>query len=593
MLVLGLVRPGVTVEAATADVSAGAHRLAQAYPDDNKNIDAKAMTFNDRFNSGEIGVVFSLMLASVALVLLVACANVANMMLSRSVVRQREMTIRSALGASRGRMVRQVLTESLVVSAIGGGLGLAMAVAGVRLFDRAVANTGKPSWIVFDVDYTVLLYLGGLCLLSALFFGLVPAIRGSRVDLNQALKEGGRGGSGRVGWLSGTLVVLQFTVAVVLLTGAGLMIRSFMAGQTVNAWVPGREILIGRVDMPGRYSERADRIRFFDDLHTRLRTIPGVTDAALTSAVPALGSGTHAVELEGAPVLEPAERPSISRVLVSPGYFRAINLAVRRGRDFTDIDGAPGHEAVIVSRTFAARFWPTEDAVGKRLRFFADTTPGPWVTVVGVTDDVVQSSRSVAPEVVAFVPYRFGDPQSLIVVARTATDPHTLANPLRSAVQALDPNLPMFDVRTFEEQMYLSRWPYRVFGVIFGIFALAALVMAAVGLYAVMSQATSRRTREIGIRMALGATPSGILRNVMGRGSVQLLIGLVLGLSAAYMASGQMQALLLGVVAVDPVVFMGTPLLLMAVGLVACWIPAHRAALIAPMRALSSNDPRS
>ena len=392
MLVFGLMRPGVTIDAATADVSAVAHGLAQAYPDDNKNIDAKALTFNERFNGGEIRVVFSLMLASVALVLLVACANVANMMLSRSVVRQREMTIRSALGASRWRMVRQMLTESVVLSAVGGGLGLAMAVAGVRLFDRAVANTGKPSWIVFDVDYTVLLYLGGVCLLSALFFGLAPAIRGSRVDLNHTLKEGGRGGSGRVGWLSGTLVVLQFTFAVVLLTGAGLMIRSFMAGQTVNAWVPGREILIGRVDMPARYADRAARVRFFDDLHARLGTLPGLKAAALTSAAPSLGSGTHAVELEGAPVVAPSERPSISRVLISPGYFRAINLAVRRGRDFTATDGTPGHEAVIVSRTFAARFWPTEDAIGKRLRFPNETTPGPWVTVVGVTEDVVQSS---------------------------------------------------------------------------------------------------------------------------------------------------------------------------------------------------------
>jgi predicted permease len=589
MLVFGLMKPGATIESATADVSAAAASLAQAYPNDNTHVDARVMTFNERFNGGQIRVVFSLMLAAVALVLLVACANVANMMLSRSVVRQREMTIRSALGASRWRMIRQLLTESLVVSALGGAVGLLMSVAGVRLFDRAVANTGKPSWIVFDVDYSVVLYLGAVCVLAALFFGVAPALRGSRVDLNHSLKEGGRGGSGRIGWLSGALVVLQFTLAVVLLTAAGLMIRSFMAGQTINPWVPGDELLLGRLELPERYPDPAARIRFFDTLHARLRALPGVRHAALSSAPPSFGPGTHAVEIEGAPVVEAADRPTVSRVLVSPGYFRAVNLTLARGRDFIDIDGTSGHESAIVTRAFASRFWPNEDPVGKRIRFPNDANAS-WVTVVGQTDDVVQSSRNVVPDAVAFLPYRQVGTASLMIVLRAAGDAHAAAQPLRLAVQALDPDLPLFDVRTFDDQMYLDRWPYRVFGVIFSIFAVAALVMAAVGLYGVMSQATSRRTREIGIRMALGATPAGILRAVLGRGAAQLLTGLVLGVSAAFFVSGQMQTLLVGVVPTDPVVFVGTPLVLLAVGLIACWIPAHRAAAIAPMRALTSDD---
>jgi putative ABC transport system permease protein len=591
LLVVGLMRPDVSITQAAADLSVVAARLASEHPTTNEAIDTRIQTFNERFNGGEIRIVFLLMLAAVAFVLLIACANVANMMLSRALTRRREMAVRSAVGASRWRLVRQLLVESVLLSCAGGVAGLGLATVGVQAFDSAVQDSGKPSWIIFSVDYVVLAYCSAVCVVCGILFGLAPALRSSRVQLNEVLKEGGRSGSSHGGKLSAVLVVIQFALAVVLLAGAGLLIRSFMSSQQVNDFVPRDAILTARVTLPDdRYSERDERTRFFDDVHSRMNAIPGVIHTAIVSDAPGRGGPTVRFELEGATVEIPSEREAALRVAAAPGYFEAINLPILRGRDFDDRDGVEGREAAIVTSQFAERYWPDRNPIGQRFRFNAEQEPGPWLTVVGVAAPLVQGQNSGAPEPLIFVPLRQNAPTTMLVMLRTDGDANRLAGSLRAEVQAMDAMLPVSDVETMAVLLWRARWPYRVFGAAFGLFAIAALLMAGVGLYAVMAQATQRRTREIGIRVALGATPARVLRTVMSRGVVQLTVGLALGLGLAYATTGSMRALLFGVAPTDPVVLVSSTLALVAVGLFACGIPAWRAAVLAPVRALNSEE---
>ena len=590
LMTFGLLAPGQSMSSAAADLNAIALRLQQAYPNTNKDITASVMGFHERFVGGKARTMFTLMLGAVGLVLVVACANVANMMLSRTVGRRREMTIRSALGASRWRIVRQLLVECLVLSSAGGLLGLLLASLGVPAFDRALVVAEKPSWIVFSFNGTVLAYVAAVCVGSAVLFGLAPALRSSRVDLADTLKQGGRGGSGRVGLLSGTLVIVQFALAVVLLAAAGLLIRSLMAGNGVNPWFPGESIMAGRLDLPAsRYADAGARSRFFETALTKLAATPGVEHAAVGGTLPALGSGTTRFEIEGR-ASAPDERPFASLVPVSTGYFAAINLAIVKGRPFQIEDGQPGREAAVVSRTFAAKHWPQEEPIGKRIRPNGTNPSAPWLTVVGVTDDLVQSTQDALAAAVIFVPYQQSAPTSLMLIARASRDPAGLASVLRTMVRDIDPDLALYRLNTADALVRLERWPYRVFGSIFGIFALSTLMMASIGLYAVMAQSTGRRRREIGIRVALGATPGRILRAILRRGVLQLAAGLVLGLVGAYFVTGTMGSLLLGVLPGDPGVFASASILLAAVGLIACWIPAHRAARIQPMRVLGSDE---
>jgi putative ABC transport system permease protein len=587
----GLVKAGVSRTAAAAEVAAIAERLQSAYPATNKDVVGTLMSFHERYVGGKARIMFGLMLGAVALVLLIACANVANMMLSRVVGRQREMTIRTALGASRWRIVRQLLTESLLLSAAGGALGSLIAVFGVPAFDRAIVVAEKPSWIVFSFDWMVLTYIATICVISAVLFGLAPALRSSRVDLNDALKEGGRGGSARGGWLSATLVVLQFAFAVILITAEGLLIRSLVAGQQVNTWTPASEIMTGRIELPdSRYPDKDAKLRFYQTVQTRLAAVPGIRQVGVTSGLPSLGSGSGRYEVAGKLIAERRDRPSARTVFTSASYFSTVNLRIIQGRTFTDQDGRPGTEVAVVSRAFAAKNWPGEGTVGKQVRLNGEDSPDPWMTIVGVTDDIVQSAQSAEPDSVIFIPYQQADQSALTLMARTSGDPAALANVIRAEVQRIDRDLPLHKVQTASDLVHAERWPYRVFGTIFGVFAISALLMAAVGLYAVMSQATGRSTREIGIRMALGATPAIILRNVMRGGALQLGIGLVLGLGGAFVVTGSMRRLLFGVLPTDPTVFLSTSALLLTVGLLACWLPARRAAVISPVKALRTED---
>jgi predicted permease len=587
LMLIGILKPGTTTAEAAADLGVIASRLETQFPDTNKGIGINLETFHERFNGGNIRLVFTLMMAAVGFVLLIACANVANMMLGRALGRRREVSIRAALGASRWRIVRQLLTESVVLSILGGVLGLALAVLGARWFDLAVSNVGKPYWIDFSMNYVVFGYFAAVAICSGLLFGLAPALQSSRVDLNRALKDGGRSGVGvRGGRLSAALVVLQFTLAVVLLAAAGLFMRGFMEHQALNAWVPANQVMAGGMVLPSRYDEAAARIRFQENLLAALNTLPGVTNAALVSNPPGTGSNGHRIHVEGTPQANQGERPTVGVVVQSPGYFELIDLPLLAGRDFDELDGTPGREAAVVSRPFADRFWPGAQALGKRFRFHDEDEPGPWITVVGICGDVVQQPNELNPNPLLFLSFRQQKLTFMELLVRTTGKPAALAADVRGQIQLLDQDLPLYDVRTLHEKQQSSRWYLRVFGTLFFVFALIALLMAAVGIYAVMAQATGRRTQEIALRMALGATAGSIIALVLRRGLVQLGAGLVLGMAGAFAATRLMGELLFRVSPTDPAVFVAVPLLLVAVGLFACWLPARRASSLHPARAL-------
>ncbi len=595
LLLFGALRPGVSVARAEADFTVVATRLAREYPDADKDVRPLVRTFRDTYNGDQIRLIFLIMLGAVGFVLLIACANVANMMLSRAVARRREFSLRAALGASRWRLVRQVLVESVLLSVAGGVLGLALSTFGVHAFDAATRgdSIGKPYWIVFTMDWRAYAYFAGISVLSGVVFGLVPALRASRVDLNTALKDETAGaGSHRGGGLTATLVVLQFALTMVLLAGAGALMRSFFAIQTMNSFVPGERMLTARVQLPDspgeRYVEASARRAFVDRLLPELAALPGVNHAAAASFLPGQGAGTHSIEIEGQPNPDPSHPARASYVVQTPDYLSTIGLPILLGRGLAATDGDPGKEAAVVTRGFAARYWPGQPAVGRRFRYVDGKTPGPWITVIGVCADLVQNPNNPDPPPLVFIPYRQEPWAWMALVLRTSADPAALTRPLRAAVQKVDPDLPLFQVATLPGALERQFWFLRVFGTLFLTFAAIGLTLAAVGIYAVGAQSAARRTREIGIRMALGATSGRIARLVLARGLTQMLLGLGIGLIGAWGAT-QLLAhgrFLIGTSPDDPLIFVSITSLLLGVGLLACWLPARRAARIAPTEAL-------
>jgi predicted permease len=582
-----LLKPGTTIARACVDMNGIASRLAAQYPEADKDLGANVLTFNETYNGGNIRMIFLLMQAAVGFVLLIACANVANMMLSRALGRQREMCIRSALGALRWRIIRQLLVESVLLSALGGALGLVLAELGVHWFDLSSQNVGKPYWVQFTMDYQVFGYFAALCILSGLLFGIAPALRSSRVDLNDVLKEGARSvGKRRGGTLSAILVVFQFALTLVLLTGAGVFVHSLLRSLAANPEVPVQQLMTARIDFPeARYKDADARERFYDQLLPRLKAIPGVTRVALGSDLPGLGANTRPIEIEhSATVVDTAHRPSAAFVLQSPGYLDVINLPILMGRDFNETDGPANHKAAILTRACAARFWPNQNAIGKRFRFYDDKgQPGDWITVVGISANIVQQMDEKDPKPLLYVPYLQEGWNGMAVLVESAGNP---TSAVRAAVQSLDQDLPLRDVYMLQQAIDHQQWYLHLFSKLFTGFALIALLMAAVGIYAVIAQATSSRTQEIGVRMALGANARNIVALVMKRGLWQIVAGLALGMAAAFPVSRLMASMPIGAPTSDPALLLIVSALLASVGLFACWLPARRAAALDPVKAI-------
>ena len=589
----GRLAPDKKREAGSAELSAIASRLEAQYPDTNKSMGVEVMTFNERFNGGSIRAIFLSLLGAVGFVLLIACANVANLLLARSSTRAREVAVRFALGASRAVIVRQLLVESVLLACLGGVFGLALAHFSVKLFDAAVANVGKPYWIVFTFDPVVFGYFAAICLTTGIVFGLAPALQVSRTNMNDVLKEGGRGSAGavRARRLTSTMVVAEIALTIVLLVGAGLMIRSFLKLYSMDIGVDTSHMLTMSVQLPNaKYSTSDQRRIFYDSLMGRLQAIPGMRSVAIATSVPFASSEGRGLEIDGRPPAKPEEAPRTSTITVSANYFDAMDAAIRRGRGLRDADGAPGSEVVVVNERFVTRFFPNEDVLGRRIRLVAGSAqkpePGPWLTVVGVSPTIRQGSPQTEPDAVVYQPFRLQSPGIMNIIARSQVAPTSLTPLIREAVQAVDSDLPVFNVQTMDELLAQNRWPYRVFGTMFALFAFIALVLSAVGIYAVTSYSVTQRTQEIGVRMALGARPSEVSWLILRRGLVQLGIGLAIGLSLAVFAGTPLRAVLVQVPPRDPVTFATIISVLVLVTLAACLIPARRATRLDPLTAL-------
>lgn len=592
----GRLQPRTSITQARAELTGIAKALERQYPDTNTSIDAEVMTFNDRFNGGPIRVIFLTLMGAVGFVLLIACANVANLLLSRSARRSREIALRIALGASRGRVIRQLLVESTLLACLGGVLGLLLSLVGVRLFDMAVADVGKPYWIRFTMDTTVFAFLVAVCFATGIIFGIVPALQVSKTNLNEILKEGGRGNAGgrRARWLASSMVVAELALTIVLLAGAGLMVRSFMKLYTMDIGVDTSRMLTMRLTLAEKkYPTPEQRRLFYEALLPRLSGIPGLAAASITSAPPASGAGSRALEIEGRPEADPKRVPQVTTLFVSDTYFDTLGVTMRQGRPLRDVDGKAGSEAVVVNARFVAQHFPGEDVIGKRIRL----KPGgrgpeakqekPWMTIVGVAPTVRQRNvQDVDPDAVAYLSYRLEPPTGTAILVRSQADPASLTSAVREAVQATDPDQPVFGVQTMEQAFAQNRWPYRVFGSMFTIFALIALVLSAVGIYAVTAYSVTQRTQEIGVRMALGAQPGQVSWLILRQGLVQLAIGLTLGTAGALAAAPVLRALLVQITPSDPVTLIGIGVVFAVVTVCACLIPARRATRLDPLVAL-------
>ncbi|HEY1794085.1 MAG TPA: ABC transporter permease [Opitutaceae bacterium] len=592
LLLFGILGKGRSLAEAQADLAVVSGRLAMEFPATDKEADAYAQTFQDKFNGGPIRAVFLLLQGAVAFVLLIGCANVANMMLGRALARRREIAVRAAIGASRLRIIRQLLVESVFLSVVGGGLGLFIAQFGVRAFDLATRDVGRPYWVQFSMDWRAFAFFAAVSAATGLLFGMAPALKASRVDLTTALKDGSLGSGSRSGRLTAILVVFQFALTVVLLDGAGLMLRRFEQARHMNAFVPSEHLLTARINLPDmkgdRYESDDSRRRFRQALLNRLGDLPGVTQAALTSNFPGMGADPRDIEVEGRPA-DHAHPLKASAIFASPGYLDEIGLPVLRGRALSGTDGAMGKEAAVVTRQFSDRYWASGGGLGRRFRFVSDGKPGPWITVVGICANIVQDTMSSDPAPLAYLSDR-QEPWGWIgILLRTPGDPASVAASARAAIQALDPDLPLSEVRTLPGAIEHEHWFLRVFGSLFLIFASIALVLASVGIYSVVAQATVQRTREIGIRMAIGASARQVVALMLSRGLAQLGMGVAAGLALAFGAV-RLMAKLPGVMSPDdPLVLATVTLLLLAVGTLACWIPARRSARIAPVEALRSD----
>lgn len=589
VMMIARLRKGTRAESARAELDTISRRLESEYPTQNKAIGIQVLEGKDYFNPRMKTILFGLW-SAVGLVLLVACANVANLLLARAAVRARELSIRMAIGAGRWRVVRQLLAESVTLSIAGGILGWLLSTLGVRLFDVAIAGSGKPPWLDFSMDYTVFVYLTAISVGTGGLFGLLPALRMSRVDIHGTLKDGGYGarGGARGRRLASVLVVSEIAMTALLLVATVVAVRTMLALHHSQTGVNPTNVLTMVVDLPEKkYSRPADRISFYEQLQERVKGLPGVKDVSIASILPGHGANSFAFELEGSPHDDASPRPRVRGLVVGPGYFRTMDVKPMAGREFTEAGGLAGPPAVVVNRSFATQHWPHRNPVGQRLRLFENGMPQRWVTVVGVVPDVWQSDevrRDFQPLI--YLPFAQKPRASMYVVARTSVPPTTLGQDFRRAVQALDENLPVIGLRTLEDDIEMHDWAIRVFGTMFGIFSLIAMVLASVGLYAVVAHSVNRRTQEIGVRLAMGATPARIMVSVFVQGGGQVALGLGGGLIAAFGLMLALRTLLAGLFEADLATYMVVALVLATTGLLACSIPAFRATRVDPVVAL-------
>lgn len=589
--VFGRLRPGVSVDQANVQMSAIARRLEEAHPETNENIGAQVRPFTEAFIGDEPRRLLFVMLGAVFGVLLIACVNVANLLLGQAALRAKEVGIRSALGASRFRVILQFLTEPLVLAAAGAVGGLGVAWIGIRTFTRAVETTNPPFWLDFGMDGTVLLFVLGITLLATLVSGVLPAIRASGANLNEILKDDSRGASSfRGSRLTKGLVITEIAVSVVLLTGAGLMIRTVTNLASLDYGFETEQVFTARLGLPEadrRYAEVAHRIRFFQEVEERLASEPGVEAVTVASSLPGLWAGGNRVSLEGQSYERPTDHPTIRAAVITPGFFETLGVGVIQGRTFGSQDAEGSLPVAIVNESFARRFFPDGDPLGNRIRLGGAESERDWLTVVGVVPDLYMSGvENEEPEGI-YTPLS-QDPgiRFMSLAIRTSGAPMALTPAVRTAIATIDPDIPIYWTWTLAEAIDRENWFFGVFGAIFMLMGFVALFLAAIGLYGVMSFSVGRRTREMGVRMALGARGGDVVRLIMRQGAAQLAMGLAVGLAGAWGVSTLLTSFLFGVDPRDPMNFLATVVVLLATGLLASWVPARRATRVDPLVAL-------
>jgi predicted permease len=582
-------KPGVTIDQARADMTAIAARLEQANPEANKDWKARIEPMVNVV-VGDAGRPLWILFGAVSLVLLIACSNLANLLLARASVRQQEMLVRAALGASRARLIRQLVAESLVLSFIGTGLALLLARAGLTAF-VALAGKAIPRSAEIRLDGTVLAFAAMLAALTGIVFGLAPAWISSGHTLQESLQAaGGRSNTGERGRLRQGLIVAEVALTLVLLTSAGLLLRSFQRLQSVNPGFNAEHIVSFDLVIPGvKYRTVQLQSRFFESVMDKLRTLPGVDEVGITSRLPLTQKNGMLLpySVEGQPMVAGSPPDSMDTLIASPGYFRVMGMQLLRGRVFTEQDDANVDGVVVVDDAFAHRNWPDRDPIGRRITLELGPVPKPTLTVIGVVARVkLGSLRDQGGFGQVYRPAKQIGGINASVVMRSRIAPVALAGAIREQVRSVDAAQPIHNVRTIQEVRDGSLASERLNLSVLGVFALVALTLSVIGLYGVLAYAVARRQREIGVRTALGAKPIDVLTLVLGQGFRLTALGILLGIVAAVVVTRSLSTLLFEITPLDPATFVAVSTLLLTVALAACWIPAHRAAKTDPLQAL-------
>ncbi|HUQ79910.1 MAG TPA: ABC transporter permease, partial [Gemmatimonadaceae bacterium] len=592
LAVIGRLKPGMTEARAQSDLDAIGRRLAEAYPGSNEGVGVDVVSLHDQL-VGSIRPALFVFTGAVALVLLIACANVANLLLARATAREREMAVRAALGAGRKRLVRQMLTESLVLSAAGGVLGLMLAWWGVQAL-KAAAPPTLPRVDDIGLDPLALAFTLVAVVVTGFVFGLAPAIRGSAFALHATLGAGGRAGigGGRGERLRAMLVVAQVALALVLLVGSGLLVRTFSRLQQVDLGFDSGHVLTAEVVLPAAKYEGPERqMAFFNSLRERLAATPGVQVVALTTDVP-LGGGYNYITFNVIGRPEPGRgqsSPDAIPTTASPEYFSAMKIPLQAGRSFDATDTPNAPRVAIVNRELVTKHFGGRNPIGERITFGNASDSTGWMTIVGVVGSTRLEGVGLETYPQVFAPLAQNPVPYLYVVTRTSGDPLAFAPVLRRELAALDPAQPISDVSSMDQRAAASVAQFKLNSIIVTLFATVALVLASVGIFAVISYAVAQRTREIGIRMALGAARMDVLRLIVRDGMTPAVIGVVLGAAGAFGATRLMRSLLYGVSATDPLVFGLVATMLVLVAMAACYVPARRAARVDPNVALRND----
>lgn len=585
---LARLKPGVSLDQAQSDMNLIANQLQQQYPDTNAQKGVNIVPLRKQL-VGKVETYLYLLFGAVGFVLMIACANVAGLLLARVTARHKEVAVRIALGASRWRIIRQLLTESIILSAVSGLLGLLFAYAGIKLL-VTLTPPDVPRLHEVGLHVPVFLWTLVISILTGLLFGLAPALQASRPDLNEALKKsaGRNQGGFQRGGLRNPLIVAEVAVALLLSVGAGLMIKSFMRLQQVSPGFEANNLLTMNIALPRqKYREPQQANAFFDQLAEQIKTLPGVKSVGGIDPLPLSNSNVSTgIVIEGAPTVPLAERPDVGERAVTPAYFETMGIPVLKGRSFTAQDRDNTPPVIIVNEALASRYWPNQDVIGKRLGFEEDPSKQNWREIVGVVGNVKHKGLEAEANPEVYFPYQQLPKNFMSVVVRTSSDPVSMIPAIRSQVFTIDKDQPVFDIMTMDQRLAKSVAASRFVMLLLGTFSVLALGLAALGLYGAMAYLVTQRTQEIGLRMALGARRSDVFKLVVGKGMRLAIIGTAIGLVASLALTRVMGSLLFEVTPTDALTFVIVPVVLLTVALLACYIPARRATNVDPLTSL-------